>query len=105
VNINSPGGSVFEGIAIYNLLASHSGSVVVNILGVAASAASIIAMAADTINMHTSSQLMIHRAWTVAVGNSEELLETASFLDRIDSSLADVYLQIKPLKTALMSIR
>lgn len=69
VNVNSPGGDFFEGVAIYNLLREHAGKVTVRVLGVAASAASVIAMAGDEILMGDGSFLMIHNAWAVAVGN------------------------------------
>ncbi|EPJ5267720.1 head maturation protease, ClpP-related, partial [Providencia stuartii] len=63
VNINSPGGDMFEGLAIYNLLRAHNGKVTVNILGIAASAASVIAMAGDEIRMGRGAFLMIHNCW------------------------------------------
>lgn len=91
VNINSPGGDVFEGLTIYNLLRQHEGSVTVNVLGLAASAASIIAMAADDLRMAKASFLMIHNAWTVASGSKEDLIEIAGMLTEVDSSLASVY--------------
>lgn len=65
VNLNSPGGDMFEGLAIYNLLRAHSGKVTVNILGIAASAASIIAMAGDEIKMGRGAFLMIHNCWAM----------------------------------------
>lgn len=93
VNINSPGGDVFEGIAIYNRLREHPGEVRVKVLGLAASAASIIAMAGDTIEIGTSSFLMIHNAWVLALGNQFDLREVADFLVPFDDALADVYAQ------------
>jgi ATP-dependent Clp protease protease subunit len=91
VNINSPGGDVFEGIAIYNRLREHQGRVNVKVLGLAASAASIIAMAGDTIEIGASSFLMIHNAWVMAVGNRHDMREVADFLEPFDRALADVY--------------
>jgi ATP-dependent Clp protease protease subunit len=91
VNINSPGGDVFEGIAIYNRLREHQGQVNVKILGLAASAASIIAMAGDNIKIGASSFLMIHNAWVLAVGNRHDMREVADFLEPFDRALADVY--------------
>lgn len=91
VNINSPGGDMFEGIAIYNLLAAHEGKVTVNVMGLAASAASIIAMAGDTINMGTGSFLMIHNAWAVVVGNQNDLRDAADVFAGFDAALADIY--------------
>lgn len=91
VLINSPGGFAFEGIAIYNLLASHSGNVTTRNIGMAGSAASIILMSGDTIEMHDSATLFIHRALTVAIGNTEEIRDTADFLDQLDGQMAAVY--------------
>lgn len=91
VNINSPGGDVFEGIAIYNRLREHSASVNVRVLGVAASAASIIAMAGDNIQIGASSFIMIHNAWVLAIGNRHDMREVADFLEPFDRALADVY--------------
>jgi ATP-dependent protease ClpP protease subunit len=91
VNINSPGGDVFEGIAIYNRLREHQGTITVKVLGVAASAASIIAMAGDNIQIGASSFLMIHNAWVMAIGNRHDMREVADFLEPFDRALADVY--------------
>ena len=91
VNINSPGGDMFDGIAIYNQLVQHKGRVTVNVMGLAASAASIIAMAGDTINMATGSFLMIHNAWGVVVGNKLDMRASADVFDGFDGALADIY--------------
>lgn len=91
VNLNSPGGDMFEGIAIYNMLAAHSGKVTVNVMGLAASAASIIAMAGDAIAMGTGSQMMIHNAWGVVIGNAHDMRTAADIFDGFDASLADIY--------------
>lgn len=91
VNINSPGGDMFAGIAIYNMLAQHKGAVTVNVMGLAASAASIIAMAGDTINMATGSFMMIHNAWGVVVGNKLDMRAAADTFDGFDGALADIY--------------
>jgi ATP-dependent protease ClpP protease subunit len=100
VNINSPGGDMFEGIAIYNLLAAHEGKVTVNVMGLAASAASIIAMAGDTINMGVGSFLMIHNAWAVVVGNQNDLRAAADVFAGFDAALADIYHARTGLKLA-----
>lgn len=92
VNLNSPGGDVFEGIAIYNSLKNHKGHVTINVVGWAASAASIIAMAGDKINMQTGAMMMIHEAWTIAMGSKREIGSTLNALETIDSSLADIYM-------------
>ncbi len=91
VEINSPGGDVFEGIAIYNLLRKHKGRVAVDVLGWAASAASIIAMAGDEIRMSVGSFIMVHNAWGVVVGNRHDLSEAMDTLESIDGSLMDIY--------------
>ena len=91
VNINSPGGDMFEGIAIYNLLAAHKAKVTVNVISLAASAASIIAMAGDTINMGVGSFIMIHNAWGVVVGNQNDFREAADVFTGFDGALADIY--------------
>lgn len=93
VNINSPGGNVFEGLAIYNLLREHKGKVTVNVLGMAASAASFIAMAADEIKIGRAAFFMVHNAWTVAAGNRHDLRDAADWLEPFDASLADIYAQ------------
>ena len=91
VNINSPGGDVFEGLAIYNLLREYKGHVTVRVLGVAASAASFIAMAADEIQIARAGFFMIHNAWTGVWGDRNDLRETAEFLEQIDDTIADIY--------------
>ena len=91
VNINSPGGDVFEGLAIYNLFREYKGHVTVRVLGVAASAASFIAMAADEIQIARAGFFMIHNAWTGVWGNRNDLRETADFLEQIDDTIADIY--------------
>jgi ATP-dependent protease ClpP protease subunit len=91
VAINSPGGDMFEGIAIYNMLAAHPAEVTVQVLGIAASAASIIAMAGDTILMGDGAQLMIHNAWGVVVGNQHDMTQAAEAFAGFDASLADIY--------------
>lgn len=91
VNINSPGGDLFEGFAIYNLLRDHDGEVTVKVLGLAASAASVIAMAGDTIQVSRASFMMIHNTWVMAIGNRNDLHETAEFLEPFDRAMADIY--------------
>lgn len=91
VNVNSPGGDMFEGLAIYNLLREHDGEVTVKVLGLAASAASVIAMAGDTVQIARAGFLMIHNAWVVAVGNRNDLREYADTLEPFDRAMADIY--------------
>lgn len=91
VQINSPGGDMFEGIAIYNLLRAHPAEVSIEVLGIAASAASIIAMAGDNIRMAPSSFLMLHNAWGVVIGNRHDMAEASALFERFDGALADIY--------------
>jgi ATP-dependent protease ClpP protease subunit len=91
VRINSPGGSVFDGFAIYNLLRAHSGAVTVHIDGLAASAASVIAVAGDEIVMGDTAMMMIHDPWTMAVGGADEMLKTAEVLEKIKDSIVVAY--------------
>ena len=91
VRINSPGGDMFEGIAIYNLLRAHPAKVTVEVLGWAASAASIIAMAGDDIRMGLGSFMMVHNAWGMVIGNRHDMREAAELFDQFDAALADIY--------------
>lgn len=91
VNVNSPGGDMFEGLAIYNLLREHDGEITVKVLGLAASAASIIAMAGDTVQIARAGFLMIHNAWVMAVGNRNDLIEVADTLKPFDDAMASIY--------------
>lgn len=91
VNIDSPGGNFFEGAAIYNLLRMHPQKVTVNIVGMAASAASIIAMAGDDIRIGRMGYVMIHNAWVVAAGNRHAMRDAADFLEPFDMDAVNVY--------------
>jgi len=91
VSINSPGGDVFEGIAIYNLLREHKTRVDVRVMGLAASAASLIAMAGDQLTMGRGAMLMVHNAWGVTVGNRHDMAAAAAVLAPIDDAMADIY--------------
>lgn len=91
LRINSPGGSVFDGIGIYADLIAHPGNIKVEIVGVAASVASIIAMAGDERLIAPESYLMIHNSWTLALGNESELLEIAALLKKIDTGFVATY--------------
>ena len=91
VYINSPGGDVFEGLAIYNLLREHAAGVTVKVVGVAASAAAIVAMAGSRVEVARAGFLMIHNSWTVAVGNQHDMRETADWLAPFDKTQADIF--------------
>ena len=92
VYINSPGGDVFAGQAIFSILKRHKASVNVFIDGLAASIASVIAMAGDTIVIPRNAMMMVHNPWTVAVGNAAELRESADRLDKVGESVIEAYL-------------
>jgi ATP-dependent Clp protease protease subunit len=91
VNINSPGGNMFEGLAIYNVLRQHPHKVTVNVLGVAASAASVVAMAGDVINVAKAGFLMIHNANVPDAGNRHDKREIADKLEQFDGAMAGLY--------------
>lgn len=91
LRINSPGGDVFDGIAIYNDLVDHPAEVRVTITGVAASAASLIAMAGDRIEIAENAFIMIHNAWGVCVGSKAEMKAFFEVLGEIDQALAETY--------------
>lgn len=91
VRINSPGGNFWDGLAIHNVLKHHAAKVSVRVDALAASAASIIAMAGDTITMGDGAFLMIHKASMLAAGTAENLRDGAELLDRVDAEMADIY--------------
>ena len=91
VRINSPGGSVFEGVAIYNALARHAGEVTTHIDGIAASIASIIAMAGKRVLIAENAMMMIHNPWSFAGGDSAQMRKTADVLDQIKETLITTY--------------
>lgn len=91
VNINSPGGDMFEGLAIYNLLREYEGRVTVKVLGLAASAASVIAMAGDDVQIGRGAFLMIHNCWVYAMGNRHDLAQIAADMAPFDNAMSDIY--------------
>lgn len=91
VKINSPGGDMFEGIAIYNLLREHPAKVTIDVMGWAASAGSIIAMAGDEIRMGLGTFMMVHNAWGVVVGNRHDMAEGSKLFEGFDSAIVDIY--------------
>jgi ATP-dependent Clp protease protease subunit len=91
VRINSGGGDVFAGTAIHSMLKRHKASVTVYVDGLAASIASIIAMAGDKIVMPKGSMMMIHNPWTFAYGDAKDLRKTAETLDQVRDSLITIY--------------
>jgi ATP-dependent protease ClpP protease subunit len=91
VFINSPGGSLFEGVAIYNTLKACSKPVNINVVGLCASAASLIACAGDTVTMCPGTQYMLHRAQGMGAGYSDDLRKLADTLDSVTDSASDIY--------------
>lgn len=96
VNINSNGGDVFSGVAIYNMLRRHDAHITVNIDGLAASIASVIAMAGDKVNMPGNAMLMVHNAWTEIAGDSNTFKKQADSLERINSVVFNSYVDKSP---------
>lgn len=93
VSINTIGGDVFAGLGIFNLLKASGKKINVKIGGIAASIGSVIAMAGDKIRMPSNTFMMVHNPWTFAMGNSDELRETADVLDKIGASLTGIYVK------------
>ncbi|WP_219209210.1 head maturation protease, ClpP-related [Variovorax boronicumulans] len=100
VNVNSPGGDFFEGVAIYNMLREHKAKVTIRVMGLAASAASVIAMAGDEILMGDGAFLMVHNAWAVAIGNRHDMADAAARLEPFDAAMAQVYASRSGLSVA-----
>jgi len=91
VRINSPGGAVSDGLAMYHYLRDHQARITTIVDGYAASAASIVMLAGDDVQVHQSSIVMIHNPWTMAVGNADELRHTAAVLDEHAEAILDIY--------------
>lgn len=91
LRINSPGGSVFGAQAMVAAMRAHPAPITARVDSLAASAASVIAAEAATLEMVQGSMLMVHRAWGVAIGNEQDMRETADLLAKIDGSIADTY--------------
>lgn len=91
LRINSPGGSVFAARAMEQAMREHSAKIIAHVDGYSASAASFLMMAADEIVMSPGAMVMIHKAWTMAYGNSNDLKQQADLLEKIDSTLVNTY--------------
>ncbi len=91
LRINSPGGEVFDGAAIYNLLLTHPAKVTVHIDGLAASMASVVAMAGDEVRIGENAFFMIHNPWSVQVGDASEMRSMADLLDQIGETIVTAY--------------
>lgn len=91
LHINSPGGDVFEARAMAAIVVAHPGNVAVHIDGLAASAATYLALSGNTVSMTQGGMLMVHESWTLAYGNKGELRKTANLLDQIDDTIIADY--------------
>jgi ATP-dependent Clp protease, protease subunit len=91
IRVNSPGGDVFAGVAMAQAVRECAATVIVHVDGYAASAASLIVAAAPDSVIAPAAMVMIHKAWTIALGNADDLMETASLLDKVDGELAATY--------------
>jgi ATP-dependent Clp endopeptidase proteolytic subunit ClpP len=91
LHINSPGGEVYEGIAIYNALRDHSARIIATVDAVAASAASFVAMAGDEVVMNRHSEMMVHEPWVLCIGTAADMRETADRLDKFCENTAAIY--------------
>lgn len=91
VRINSPGGDVFDGTAIFNALANHPAKVTTRVEGLAASMGSVLAMAGKEVQAYSNTWMMIHDPWVLAMGNQYELRDIADVLEKIGGSLLDIY--------------
>ena len=103
VYINSPGGDVFAGQAIHSMLKRHSATVHVYVDGLAASIASVIAMAGDKIIIPENAMIMIHNPWTVTAGNAADLREVADRLDKINETIKSTYLSKAKINEAKLT--
>ncbi len=93
LRINSPGGDVFAARVIEQAIREHPARFIAHVDGYAASAATLVTMAADEVVMAKGAFLMIHRSWSMAFGNSQDMLDMATLLEKIDNTIADTYLQ------------
>ena len=93
ININSPGGSVFDGIAIHNFISGLNMKTVVKIDALAASIATVIALGADEVHMNQNAFFMIHNPWTVVMGEADEMRKQADVMDKIKDTIVSIYLK------------
>jgi ATP-dependent Clp endopeptidase proteolytic subunit ClpP len=93
VHMNTPGGSVFDGMAIYNSLKAHPANVVCHVEGLAASIGSVIALAGDEVRMGEGTFFMIHNPSSLAIGDADEMRRQADMLDKVSTSIAGIYVE------------
>lgn len=99
LSLHSPGGAVFEGLAIYNMLRNHPAKVTIRIDGLAASIASVVAMAGDRVIIADNAFLMVHKPWMATVGDATALRDDAETLDRVEPALLSAYTKKSGLST------
>jgi len=92
LRVNSPGGAVFDGLSIYNMIEQHKSRVIAHIDGLCASIASVIVMAADEVRMSENAFLMIHKPWAIIAGGADELRREADLIDKIGGSIVKSYM-------------
>jgi len=91
IHLNSEGGSVTDGLSIFNAIAQHDGQVTVHVDVLAASIATVICCAADKVVMNSNAKYMVHRCWTAAMGNCKDFRQMAETMEMLDGDIADVY--------------
>lgn len=96
IHLNSPGGSVFAGISIFNTIKNHPGDVEIHVDGVAASAASVVMLASNRTIIEPNAYVMVHDAWGMCVGNAGQMRADADLLDRTSSNMASMYARRAP---------
>lgn len=92
IHVNSPGGDVFDGTAIFNAIKQHKSKTITHIDGLAASISSIIALASNEVHMAENAFLMIHEPWSIVIGNAETMRDEADLLDKIGGTIAKTYI-------------
>ena len=91
IHLDSPGGSVTDGLSIYNAISTYSGKVTVHVDSIAASIASVIAVAADHVIINSTGRFMVHNSWTVSAGNANDFLQVAAVMQAMDKDIAATY--------------
>lgn len=91
ITLHSPGGFIHDGVAVYNLLRGYSGHIRFEVIALAASAASLILMAGDTIAIASNAQVMVHKVWSFVIGGAKDMRDEAAVLDMLDADLVKIY--------------
>lgn len=91
IHLDSPGGSVTDGLAIHNAILNYDGEITVHVDTLCASIATVVACAADRVVMNSNGKYMIHRAWTVAMGNAKDFRGMADIMEMMDKDIAETY--------------